>query len=65
MDQVINLCKANLRGSSYGLIDFLNDYGYLVERITKNGILFKTGAHYIFSTNGECPGCEDCKPTPS
>ena len=65
MDQVIVLCKSYLRGSTDRLIKFFYDHGDLVQEITKDGVLFKTGAHYIFSTNGECPGCEDCKPTPS
>ena len=65
MDQVINLCKASLHGSTDRLIGFLDDYSYLVQDITKDGVLFKNGTHYIFSTNGDCPGCEDCKPTTS
>ena len=61
MSETITLCKSALHGSWDCLIEFFGDYGHLVERLTKDGVLFKRGEHYIFSTNSECPGCVDCK----
>ena len=60
MSETLALCKAVLRGNQSRLMEFLSNYGEIVKRVVKDGVICKDGTHYVFSTNSGCTGCDLC-----